>query len=99
MFGWFTKKTSPPTQPGRSRAPSARTRANSGALPWDTPASLPEVVEGNSDADWSAWQDSVDFQESRTFANSDLKTEPAPLSPHTQETEHVFEHAARRKNS
>lgn len=28
------------------------------------PLALPEVVEGNSDADWALWEDSVAFQES-----------------------------------
>ena len=97
MFGLFKKKTAPAPR-GVLPNPASRTRRSAESLPWDAP-SLPEVTEGNSDADWSAWQDSVNFQESRSFANSQLSTEPTPLESHAPEADHVFEHAARRKNS
>lgn len=95
MFGWFTKK-SPPTEASALRPRPSRNARRSGneAPQWDTSTLLPEVQEGNSDADWSAWEDSVNFQESRSFA----KTEPAPLSAQTTEIEQVFEQEARRKN-
>ncbi|MDT8991672.1 hypothetical protein RQP54_12450 [Curvibacter sp. APW13] len=98
MFGWFTKKAPPPVQTRKPRSASPVARTRSDPLPWDAPTSLPEVVEGNSDADWSAWQDSVNFQESRPFDNSDLNTEPAPLSHGHLEAQAVFESEARRKS-
>lgn len=98
MFGWFTKKAIPATQAQRPRPSASGHHVKAEALHWDLPPSLPEVTEGNSDTDWSIWEDSVNFQESRAFANSELRTEPAPLSAQAEEVQHVFEHEALRKN-
>lgn len=59
MFGWFKRK--PPPAPVRRPRPAAQRSAggeNEPVLPAAAP--LPEVVgEGNTQADWSAWEDSM----------------------------------------
>lgn len=98
MFSWFKRNNVPPAPAAKLRTPPTRPRRPpSSQTGWDAPPSLPEVTEGNSDADWSAWQDSVNFQESRAFANSDLPTEPVPLTTGHEEVEAVFENEARNK--
>ena len=45
-----------------------------------SPLPLPEMKEGNEESDWSMWEDSVAFQDSKM--NSVYpETRPAPLSP------------------
>jgi hypothetical protein len=39
---------------------------------------VPEVTEGNQEADWAAWQDSVSFQESQFPADAALVEPPKP---------------------
>lgn len=74
MFGWFKRRTqapakaqlaqrqgasSPASKPGRAPAAPAPSRAPAVTLP-ASPAELPEVVgEGNTQADWGAWEDSM----------------------------------------
>lgn len=47
---------------------------------------LPEVVEGNQEADWSLWQDSVEFHDSQMQAAWPV-TEPGQLQGATPGTE------------
>lgn len=61
MFNWLKRRAQPPatskaaTEPAR-KAPAAAPRRR---VPPSGPAPLPEVVaEGNTEADWSAWEDS-----------------------------------------
>lgn len=61
MFNWFRRRGEPPPQ-RRERARSAAPAATPGGLPADfaDTAPLPRVVaEGNSEADWSMWEDSM----------------------------------------
>lgn len=63
MFKWFRRRSTAPVAKSSKAAGKARPR--SPATDWadleTEPASLlPEVVtEGNTQADWSAWEDSV----------------------------------------
>lgn len=66
MFGWFKRasKAPPAAAARRGTAPSAPARKDAGARPPpflpSGPAALPEVVgEGNTEAEWSQWEDSV----------------------------------------
>lgn len=65
MFNWFKRRTSAPApaKPARggSGAPAQRHVARAAAPPAFAPSMpLPEVVgEGNTQADWSQWEDSM----------------------------------------
>ena len=78
MFGFF-KRNAPAdaTQPRRDGNPKRKTADRRGL---DAPAPLPtpEVTEGNSEADWSLWADSVAFQDSQ-LPNPYPDTLPVPL--------------------
>ena len=61
MFNWFRRRGEPRPQK-RERARSAAPAATPAGLPADfaDTAPLPRVVaEGNSEADWSMWEDSM----------------------------------------
>ena len=77
MFSWLKRLVSParPQPAVRRTAASGRkpaaggkssaSRPNSGFFP-SGPAALPEVVgEGNTQADWSAWEDSMTAMDSQ----------------------------------
>lgn len=98
MFGFFKKRPAE-TDAQPARRGSATQRKPAPTL-WDQPAKLPEVTEGNSDADWAAWEDSVAFQDSHLPAQSDLPTVPMRLDPTAEaERDTVFDQQALRKNS
>lgn len=69
MFGWFKRASkAPPAKAAAARrstsAPAAPAKKDAGARPPpflpSGPAALPEVVgEGNTEAEWSQWEDSV----------------------------------------
>jgi hypothetical protein len=61
MFNWFRRRGEPRPQT-REKARSAAPAATPAGLPADfaDTAPLPRVVaEGNSEADWSMWEDSM----------------------------------------
>ena len=60
MFGWFKRKEAQPPRTRRPR-PAAQRSASAASDPaLAAAAPLPEVVgEGNTQADWSAWEDSM----------------------------------------
>jgi hypothetical protein len=65
MFGWLRKRASGPVRPSPAKK-KAPVRPSGGQAAPDLPtafqdtAPLPEVVgEGNTQADWSAWEDSM----------------------------------------
>lgn len=45
------------------------------------PLPVPEVTEGNSEADWSAWEDSVAFQDSQMRDFGASKPPPESSAP------------------
>ena len=62
MFKWFKRKVPPEVDSTFPRpAPARHKRAASSPVPDHTvPDKLPEVVaEGNTQADWSMWEDSM----------------------------------------
>lgn len=82
MFSWLKRLSAPakPPAPKRSVAATAKKAAPGGArsamppgfLP-SAPAALPEVLgEGNTQADWSAWEDSM------TALDSQMQDELVP---------------------
>lgn len=72
MFSWLKRLLAPAKSPSASRRPPSGSKAAAGGrngtsrsasppgfLP-SAPAALPEVVgEGNTQADWSVWEDSM----------------------------------------
>ena len=69
MFGWFRKKEAVPVPKVVNSAPAERSPRNTDHAHWDAPMSLPEVTEGNSDADWSAWEESIAFLSNEVHAS------------------------------
>ena len=63
MFNWLKRREAPPPADRRSAGPVHAKRAapaSPASHPPSDPAALPEVVaEGNTQADWSAWEDSM----------------------------------------
>jgi hypothetical protein len=58
MFKWFKRREKAPEKPKPQVQRPARRTAYSGEFPPSLP--LPEVVaEGNTQADWSVWEDSM----------------------------------------
>jgi hypothetical protein len=47
--------------------------------------SVGDVIEGNQDADWTAWQDSVSFQDSQFPADLAEPEQPAPAKIQTSQ--------------
>lgn len=98
MFGFFKKRSGEPDSRPVNRNTAAPRRKPAPAL-WDQPAKLPEVTEGNSDADWAAWEDSVAFQDSRVPSQFDAPTVPMHLDAAAEaERDTVFDQEALRKN-
>jgi hypothetical protein len=78
MFDFFKRsanKQYASDKNGRPKRNNATGNAGLGAL---DPLPLPEVTEGNSEADWSAWEDSVAFQDSQLPDFGPSKPPPAP---------------------
>ena len=66
MLKWFRREAAPAARPVPRTAAAQRTRTTERVLEADAPAPLPEVVsEGNTQADWSAWEDSLSTLDSR----------------------------------
>lgn len=60
IFGWFKRKEAPPPPKRRPRPASTAQRSSASDAALAAAAPLPEVVgEGNTHADWSAWEDSM----------------------------------------
>jgi hypothetical protein len=65
MFNWLKRRSAAPSRPAKKQAGSPRPPARKAAEPAPLPpfalsAPLPEVVaEGNTQADWSQWEDSM----------------------------------------
>lgn len=81
MFDFF--KRAPRPSPGAvhtNRANPQRVSNASRALASLEPLPIPEVSEGNTEADWSMWEDSVAFQNSQ-MPQYDEVTVPAELAP------------------
>ena len=98
MFGLFKKRPGERDSRPASRniAPPLRKAAPS---LWEQPAKLPEVTEGNSDADWAAWEDSVAFQDSQMPPQCDAPTVPMQLNSTSEsERDSAFDQEAMRKN-
>ncbi len=78
MFSFF--KRSAPAEAGQSRrdANPKRKTADRRGLDALAPLPTPVVTEGNSEADWSLWADSVAFQDSQ-LPNPYPDTLPLPL--------------------
>jgi hypothetical protein len=63
MFDFFKRSTpTQATQPRREASPRRKTAVHRGLDPL-APLPTPEVTEGNSEADWSLWEDSVAVQD------------------------------------
>jgi hypothetical protein len=59
MWKWFSKESAPAPRSAAKPGAGSRPRAAARTLAPELGAPLPEVVsEGNTDADWSAWEDS-----------------------------------------
>lgn len=63
MFDFFKRSSGKPVVEQSVRP--KRTPAASKPFGSLEPLPLPQVAEGNTDADWSAWEDSVAFQDSQ----------------------------------
>ena len=92
MFDWLRRRASPPPKPAAARKrPVPARSAGQDAPPSTFPASLPlpEVVgEGNTQADWSAWEDSMTALDSqmqdlvpsqRVYVRDERDTRPSQL--------------------
>ena len=94
LFDFLKRRAATPEQPPK------RTSVSSGASMRNSPKAkqvsdplsplpVPEMKEGNEESDWSMWEDSVAFQDSKM--NSVYpETRPVPLSP-AEPTEDPFE--------
>src|SRR5438067_6812375 len=66
MLNWFKRHRDPAPGPEEIARARATRRASSKAMPTADPAPLPEVVaEGNSQDDWSVWEDSMTMLDSQ----------------------------------
>ena len=62
MFRFF-KRSAPRVEPTETRTAARPSPPASRRTPqFFPPAPLPEVIEGNTEADWSLWEDSVNSQ-------------------------------------
>ncbi|HEX2546725.1 MAG TPA: hypothetical protein VHL79_17720 [Ramlibacter sp.] len=84
MFNWFKgRKPAEPKRETRStRSEPARPVRPRRVAPGSAPLPLPEVVsEGSTEADWSAWEDSM------TALDSQMGGLPASNRVHVRETQ------------
>lgn len=93
LFDFLKRRTATPVPPPKRASASSGTskrispKAKQVADPL-SPLPVPEVKEGNEESDWSMWEDSVAFQDSKM--NSVYpETRPVPLSP-AEPTEDPF---------
>lgn len=81
MFDFFKRSSGKPVVEQSVRPKRTATASKPfGSL---EPLPLPEVAEGNTDADWSAWEDSVAFQDSQM---SGFGAATRPPNPHPGDT-------------
>lgn len=60
MLKWFRRRSAAGAPQQAAAGPARRPAPSRGAIPPTDPMPLPEVVaEGNTQADWSAWEDSM----------------------------------------
>jgi len=85
LFDFLKRRTITPAQPPKrasasSGAPKRNSPKSKQAIDPLSPLPVPEMKEGNEESDWSMWEDSVAFQDSKM--NSVYpETLPVPLSP------------------
>jgi len=84
MFDFFKRAANTQHAPDAHARPK-RNAQGAPALGALDPLPLPEVTEGNSEADWSAWEDSVAFQDSQMSGFVPSKPPPEP-SEHPGDT-------------
>jgi hypothetical protein len=65
MFGFFKRSTPSKTALTRREVAPSRKPAQRRGVDLLAPLPTPEVTEGNDEADWSLWEDSVAFQDSQ----------------------------------
>ena len=100
LFDFLKRRTTMPEQPPKRASVSsgASMRNSPKAKPVSDPLSplpVPEMKEGNEESDWSMWEDSVAFQDSKM--NSVYpETRPVPLSP-AEPSEDPFENVRLRE--
>ena len=93
LFDFLKRRTTTPVKPTKRASASrgASTRNAPKAKPAVDPLSplpVPEMKEGNEESDWSMWEDSVAFQDSKMNSVYPA-TLPAPLNP-AEPTEDPF---------
>lgn len=76
MFDFFKRSADRPIHPKNTRA--TRTTRPAPAMGALDPLPVPDVTEGNSEADWSAWEDSVAFQDNQMSGFGASKPPPTP---------------------
>lgn len=101
MVKWFKRAEVPRVQEAR-RAPAVRSAAPAHGPEADTvPAALPEVLaEGNSQDDWSAWEDSMAALDSQFQGLVDPATriQVRDTRPSQLEAADAFAHLGRRRD-
>ncbi len=100
MVNFFKNSKATQARPGQSLVLDKKPTASKERRLVPRPLPVPEVVEGNADTDWSLWQESVAFQDSRVQPLWQA-TEPGQLpdaAPIT-ETEAADPFASVHKNS
>jgi hypothetical protein len=84
LFDFLKRRNTTQVQPPkRATAGSGASRSSPKARQAYDPLSplpVPEMKEGNEESDWSMWEDSVAFQDSKTNSITP-ETRPAPLNP------------------
>jgi hypothetical protein len=64
MFDFLKRLVAPPAKPA-TRPARRKPSSPSARPPGNLPLPVSQVVEGNSEADWDLWQDSVDAFDSK----------------------------------
>lgn len=77
MFDFFKRSVDRPITDKNTRV--TRNTRSAPALGALDPLPVPEVTEGNSEADWSVWEDSVAFQDSQMSGFAASKPEKPPV--------------------
>lgn len=84
MFDFLKRRAAAPVPPPKRASASSGTSKRNSPKPKQaadplSPLPVPEVKEGNEESDWSMWEDSVAFQDSKM--NSVYpETRPVPLA-------------------
>lgn len=84
LFDFLKRRSAEPVQPPKRASTNSGTAKRNSPKPKPladplSPLPVPEVKEGNEESDWSMWEDSVAFQDSKM--NSVYpETRPVPLN-------------------